>query len=63
MCRVFELRAKLPPDRWSELAENMIRAQQPSGFVGKVIMTWHVELRIARCPCSLGQRDLFARAC
>ena len=62
MYHVIELRKVLPPERWAELTENLIIMQQPSGFVDKVIMKWHLELQGMRYPCSLSQRDLFTGA-
>ena len=62
MYHVIELRKRLPEERWSELTENLIIMQQPSGFVDKVIMKWHLEIQGMRYPCSLSQRDLFTGA-
>ena len=59
---VIELRKNVLPERWAELTENLIIMQQPSGFVDKVIMKWHLELQGMRYPCSLSQRDLFTGA-
>ena len=58
MYHVIELRKTLPQERWSELTENLIIMQQPSGFVDKVIMKWHLEIQGMRYPCSLSTRDL-----
>ena len=40
----------------------MLIMQQPSGFVDKHIMKWHLEKQGERYTCSLCQRDLFTGA-
>ena len=56
---LIELRKK-NPELFAQWHEVMIIMQQPSGFVDKVIMKWHLEFQRKRYPCSLVQRDLLA---
>ena len=53
---------KANPEFWAEVHEYMLIMQQPSGFVDKHIMKWHLEKQGKRYACSLCQRDLFTGA-
>ena len=61
--------------QWTRLVYNLVELrnnmqggeimevmQQPSRFVEKIIMKWHLEIQSERCVCSLAQRDLFTGA-
>ena len=61
MYNLIEFRKK-HADKFEEFREYMIIMQQPSGFVDKIIMKWHLEIQGRRYPCSVGQRDLFTGA-